>query len=149
NSAVDCFAGSMRRDLIGILDVCGIPNSSHLYGTNRNFLHTTSIIKYPLFIKGKNYTEHQPPIDRSSLLRHYAYAEFPAELTHITPPSLIIPLGKTADHVISRLAKEDKLPNHTYLTGFPHPSGANGHRVRQLQRQREQLLEKVKTWRMG
>lgn len=143
------FAGSMRKNLIGMLDECGIPNSSDLFGTNRNFLHTTSIIKYPVFIKGKNYTGHQPPIDRSSLLRHYAYAEFPAELTHITPPSLIIPLGKTADHVISRLAKEDKLPNHTYLTGFPHPSGANGHRVRQLQRQKRAASGESKNMENG
>ncbi|WP_010531354.1 hypothetical protein [Lentibacillus jeotgali] len=149
------FAGSMRKNLINMLDKCGIPEvldipgSADLFGINRILLHTTSIIKYPVFIKGKNYTGHQPSIDRSPILQHYAYTEFPKELAEITPPALVIPLGKTADRVMSRLAKEHKLPDHSYLTGFPHPSGANGHRVNQFRQQKVQLQAKVKTWGDG
>lgn len=146
------FAGSMRKNLVDMLDQCGIPetlgilHSSELFGQSRDLLHTTSIIKYPVFINGKNYTGHQPPIDRSPLLQHYAYSEFPDELAQIRPPALVIPLGKTVNHVITWLAEEDRLPDHTYLSGFPHPSGANGHRVKQFQQQKQQLQEKVKRW---
>ncbi|MFD2761288.1 uracil-DNA glycosylase family protein [Lentibacillus juripiscarius] len=149
------FAGSMRKNLLHMLDECGIPNalgipsSADLFGNSRNFLHTTSIIKYPVFIKGKNYTGHQPPIHRSALLKHYAYNIFPDELAQIHPPALVIPLGKTVEQTIVRLAEEQMLPNHTYLTGFPHPSGANGHRVRQFQQQKQQLQEKVRAWAGG
>lgn len=146
------FAGSMRTNLISMLNQCNlhkilnIPNSSYLFEENRHLLHTTSIIKYPVFSKGKNYTGHYPAIDRSPVLQHYAYNEFPKELTHITPPALVIPLGKTVEQTISRLSKEQDLPNHHYLTGFPHPSGANGHRIKQFHQQIEQLQENIKTW---
>ncbi|UJL46328.1 hypothetical protein KFZ58_18600 [Virgibacillus sp. NKC19-16] len=146
------FAGTMRRNLIHMLDQCDIPqmldisDSSCLFGDSRHFLHTTSIIKYPVFLKGKNYTGHQPPIDRSPLLQRYAYEEFPNELTQIDPHALVIPLGKVVEQVIFKLAEEGMLPGHTYLNGFPHPSGANGHRVKQFEQNRKQLRGKVRMW---
>jgi len=149
------FAGSMRTNLTHMLDHCNIPkilnipDSSDLFGKNRHFLHTTSIIKYPVFLKGKNYTGHYPPIDRSPLLQYYAYKEFPKELAQIAPSALVIPLGKTVEQVIFKLTEGRILPNHYYLTGFPHPSGANGHRVKQFQKQKGQIREKVKTWAEG
>lgn len=54
------FAGSMRTNLSHMLDQCDIPkildipDSSSLFGVSRHFLHTTSVIKYPVFLKGKN-----------------------------------------------------------------------------------------------
>ena len=146
------FAGSMRTNLTHMLDQCGIPSvlgiarSSDLFGKSRDLLHTTSVIKYPVFFKGNNYTGHQPAINRSSLLQHYAFKEFPKELAQITEPALVIPLGKTVEQVIFKLKDEQQLSHHTYLTGFPHPSGANGHRVKQFQQQRLRLRKKVKIW---
>ncbi|TMN22219.1 uracil-DNA glycosylase family protein [Lentibacillus cibarius] len=149
------FAGAMRKNLQYMLDECGIPNalgipaSANLFGNSRHLLHTTSIIKYPVFINGKNYTGHQPPIRSSAILQHYAWVTFPDELASIQPPTLVIPLGKTAEQIITRLAEEKKLHGHTYLTGLPHPSGANGHRVKQFQQQKRQLQEKIKAWADG
>ncbi|WP_428909977.1 uracil-DNA glycosylase family protein [Niallia sp. Krafla_26] len=149
------FAGSMRTNLVHMLDQCdlprilGISKSSDLFGKSRSLLHTTSIIKHPVFIKGKNYTGHQPTINRSSLLQHYAYREFPNELAQMATPALVIPLGKTVEQVILRLLEEQKQLDHTYLFGFPHPSGANGHRIHQFQQQQSQLREKVMRWGQG
>ncbi|MFD1362870.1 hypothetical protein [Lentibacillus salinarum] len=146
------FAGSMRKNLTAMLDQCGVPHilgmthSADLFEHRRDLLHTTSVVKYPVFINGKNYTGHQPPIDRAPLLQPYAYNMFPDEMAQITSNALVIPLGRTVDSVIVRLAEEDKLPRHTFLTGFPHPSGANGHRVKQFQQQKRQLQEKVTSW---
>lgn len=148
------FAGSIRTNLTRMLDECdlpqilGIPDSSELFGEGRYLLHTTSVVKYPVFVNGKNYNGHQPAINRSSLLQYYAYHLFPKELAQIVPPALIIPLGKTVEQVVLKLATEQKLEGHTYLTGFPHPSGANGHRVKQFQQQKAQLRKMVKTWGM-
>lgn len=64
----------------------------------------------------------------------------------IAPPALIIPLGKTVEQVILKLAAEQKVSDHTYLIGFPHPSGANGHRTKEFQQQKELLREKVSAW---
>jgi len=146
------FAGSMRTNLLYMLDHSGIPksfdisHSSDLFEKNRHLLHTTAIIKYPVFLNEKNYTGYRPSTEHSSLLRHYAYSIFPYELSQITPPALIIPLGKTVEKVVFKLLKEKKLPNHHYLTGFPHPSGANGHRIKQFQHQKRQLRENVYKW---
>lgn len=146
------FAGSMRKNLIDMLNGCGIPEvfdlpaPAYLFEAHWHFVHTTSIIKYPVFIKGKNYTGHQPPISRSSLLQDYAYKEFPRELASIQENALVIPLGKTVEQVIGRLAEYNQLPPHRYLTGFPHPSGANGHRTKQFQMHKKQLQDEVRRW---
>lgn len=146
------FAGVMRKNLIAMLDECnlpnvlGIPSSSYLFEETGQLLHSTSMIKYPVFYKDKNYTGHQPPINRSSLLEQYVYDEFPKELAQVSSPALVIPLGRTVDQAIFKLIEEEKLPHHDYLTGFPHPSGTNGHRIKQFKEQRQQLRESVKSW---
>jgi hypothetical protein len=146
------FSGTIRSNLIHMLDECGIPEAIHasssasLFNENRQLLHTTSIIKYPVFYQGKNYTGHQPGIHQSPLLTSYAYEVFPEELGQIQQSALIIPLGKTVESVFHKLLKEGKLSQHSYLFGFPHPSGANGHRKKQLQQQKESLISTVKAW---
>lgn len=127
------FAGSMRRNLVEMLDECGIAeflnteSSSSLFNKKRYLLHTTSVIKYPVFHNGKNYTGHRPNIEQSEVLSYFAYQEFPKELNLISAPALVIPLGKTVEQIFEKLITEGKLLNHVYLFGFPHPSGANGH----------------------
>lgn len=146
------FAGTMRKNLLHMLDECeiptllNIPDSSTLFEQDRHLIHTTSIIKYPVFLNEKNYTGHQPSIDRSSLLRQFAYTVFPEELAQIAAPALIIPLGKTVEQVILKLASECHLSHHHYLTGFPHPSGANGHRVQQFKQNKDQLRNEAHDW---
>ncbi|WP_100012996.1 uracil-DNA glycosylase family protein [Lentibacillus sediminis] len=146
------FAGTMRRNLIHMLDECAIPevidagSSAVLFKEKRNLLHTTSIIKYPVFHHGRNYTGHQPSIDHHSLLSSYAYHVFPKELSQIREPALVIPLGKTVDHIFQKLREKERLPAHTYLFGFPHPSGANGHRKKQFDQRKGELISAVKTW---
>ncbi|MFD1851684.1 hypothetical protein ACFSC5_16960 [Oceanobacillus bengalensis] len=146
------FSGTIRSNLIHMLDECGVheaihvKSSSSLFEEHRQLLHTTSIIKYPVFYQGKNYTGHHPIISHSSLLTTYAYHIFPQEFSQIEQPALIIPLGKTVEHVFDKLNREGKLPEHFYLYGFPHPSGANGHRKKQLLLQKESLLSTISAW---
>jgi len=146
------FSGTMRQNLIRMLDECGVheemqvDSSSALFEKHRELIHTTSIIKYPVFYQGKNYSGHKPRIQKSSLLANYAFDVFLEELRHIQQPALIIPLGKTVEHVFKELLNEEKLPNHFYLFGFPHPSGANGHRKRHLQERKESLISTVRAW---
>lgn len=53
------LSGSMRHNLITMLDFCGLPqafgiqSAAQLFGDLRHMLHTTSIIKYPVFIQQK------------------------------------------------------------------------------------------------
>ncbi|WP_409252946.1 hypothetical protein V1502_03175 [Bacillus sp. SCS-153A] len=146
------FSGSIRKNLTDMLDQLGLPelfnieSSFSLFKENRPLLHTTSVIKYPVFIHGKNYTGHRPKIDQSDLLSYYAYQSFREELEQIEPYALIIPLGKTVEAVFEKLQEEKKLPRHTYLSGFPHPSGANGHRMKQFNHNKNMLTSILQSW---
>lgn len=87
------FSGSMRHNLITMLDLCGLPqafgiqSAAQLFGDLRHMLHTTSVIKYPVFIQQKNYTGYKPAITHSPILSTYAFGYFPAELNHVTGTS--------------------------------------------------------------
>ncbi|WP_245831854.1 hypothetical protein [Oceanobacillus senegalensis] len=146
------FSGSMRSNLIQMLDECGVHevvhvnSSSALFEKYRKLVHTTSIIKYPVFYQGKNYNGHRPSIQQSALLSKYAFHVFPKELNQIKQSALIIPLGKTVEDVFKKLLKEDKLSKHYYLFGFPHPSGANGHRKKQFHQRKELLTSTIREW---
>lgn len=146
------FSGTMRINLIDMLDRCGVQkaigmdSAAELFASQRDLLHTTSVLKYPVFYKGKNYTGHQPPIERSALLSHYAFEVFPQELNEIKNPCLIIPLGKAVENVLRKLSREPSFSRHTYLFGFPHPSGANGHRKRIFEEYLGKFMEIVEGW---
>ncbi|MGF2614790.1 hypothetical protein ACQUWN_04170 [Rossellomorea aquimaris] len=147
------FSGPIRKNLTEMLDHCGLPealgieNSLSLFQENSHLLHTTSIIKYPVFISGKNYTGHHPAIDQSPLLSRYAYQEFAEELKHIETQALVIPLGVTVERVCRKLLEKEAAPVHSFLFGFPHPSGANGHRLKQFHQNKEEMRNLIEDWR--
>lgn len=141
------FYGQIRANLTSMLDQCelaevlGLQSTDQLFTEERSRLHTTSIIRYPVFYKGKNYTGHAPAIHQSALLKRYAYDVFPEELNYISESALIIPLGKVTEKVIAKVGED-----FTCLTGFPHPSGANGHRVKQFRQNHRHLRSIVQIW---
>ncbi|AMA52539.1 hypothetical protein AN935_09660 [Bacillus inaquosorum] len=143
------LSGSMRHNLINMLDLCGLPqalgiqSASQLFGDLRHMLHTTSVIKYPVFFQLKNYTGYRPAISRSPILSTYAFEHFPAELNKLTEPALLIPLGKAAETVCDTLISQHCIRNLFCLRGFPHPSGANGHRLKQFNKNKEQLERQI------
>lgn len=146
------FSGAMRRNLMQMLDSLklpeyfGLPDSEALFAENNPLLHTTSLLKYPVFVAGKNYTGHKPPLASHAFLHTYALKFIKAELKLLHKP-LIIPLGKTVETMLKELvdSKElgDTLEEKRCLWGFPHPSGANGHRHKQFADEREQMEAKV------
>ncbi|WP_409296943.1 hypothetical protein V1498_03585 [Peribacillus sp. SCS-26] len=142
------FAGTMRKNLIEMLDGCGLPEhiglsgAGELFGTRDDLLHTTSIIKYPVFKNGQNYTGHSPAVYQSALLKKYAYEAFPKELNSLqSKVLLLIPLGKAVGEVIRHLQENHIIPSVPCLFGFPHPSGANGHRKKQFEEQKESFMK--------
>lgn len=143
------FSGAMRHNLITMLDLCGLPqafgiqSAAQLFGELRHMLHTTSVIKYPVFIQQKNYTGYKPAITHSPILSTYAFGHFLAELNHVTGTALLIPLGKAAETVCETLIRQYRLQNLICLSGFPHPSGANGHRLKQFAKNKEQLERQI------
>lgn len=148
------FSGTMRRNLIAMLDACGLQHilgmssSERLFTDDEHLLHTTSCVKYPVFYKGKNYNGHVPKVDRSRLLRKYAFDIFPKELAEIDESFLLVPLGNAVSEVIEQLMEEGRIPEAQCLFGFPHPSGANGHRKKQLEAAQHRLARQIAAFRI-
>ena len=143
------FSGSMRENLIDMLDQIGLNkkfqlnSSRELFDEDNNLLHTTSLIKYPVFINGKNYNGHNPDILCNELLLKYIQKYFISEINELQNV-VIIPLGKAVEEVLTYLIDNSMINDrYTILFGFPHPSGANGHRKEIFENNKKKLIKKV------
>ena len=122
------FKGSMRTGLIKYLDelkindILKIKSSESLFNKNSRYLHTTSLVKYPVFDKGKNYSGAN--ILKKKILLDFIEKNFLEELKTLKK-SIIIPLGNTVSSTIEYLNNKNNLKLRCFLKGFPHPSGAN------------------------
>ena len=59
---------------------------------------------------------------------------------------LIIPLGKNVNDVLVKLKAENKIKSNLILEGFPHPSGANGHRATQFNLNKIAMKKDIEKW---
>ena len=145
------FAGSMRKNLIEMLDELNLNNKLHLDSCSELFenkdylLHTTSIIPYPVFINGKNYTGSNPKIMNNNVLYSYVKKYFYKETDNLQN-ALIIPLGKAVEEILQQMIKENLIKEKQCLLGFPHPSGANGHRKSQFKENKNKLLNIIEDY---
>ncbi|MBY3618943.1 hypothetical protein HGO21_05235 [Acinetobacter sp. CUI P1] len=140
------FAGSMRSTLIHMLDTLGLhhylnlTSSDELFQEQQTNLHTTSLLRFPVFVEQKNYSGAHPKLLSDPFLRECALLSLEQELG-ILNQALIIPLGKTVEGMLQLLVSEEKLDQRRCLWGFPHPSGANGHRFRQFASHQEDMIK--------
>ena len=145
------FAGSMRKNLIEMLDELNInekldlDSCSELFEEKDYLLHTTSIIPYPVFINNKNYTGSNPKIMDNEILYSYVKRYFYNEIEKL-PNVLIVPLGKAVEEVLKKMIKDNLIKEEQCLLGFPHPSGANGHRKKQFEENKMKLLMMVEEY---
>jgi len=143
------FAGSMRSNLVRMLDALGLPallqigSSGDLFGHASSLLHTSSAIRYPTFVQSANYTGSNPPAAKSPFLLRVARELLVPELEAV-PEAAIVPLGRAVEDVLEALAAEGCFRGKRWLTGFPHPSGANGHRARIFEENRESLARQLR-----
>lgn len=145
------FAGSMRKNLIEMLDELNLNNKlnldscSELFEDKDHLLHTTSIIPYPVFINDKNYTGSNPKIMNNEVLYSYVKKYFYKETDNLQN-ALIIPLGKAVEEILQQMIKENLIKEKQCLLGFPHPSGANGHRKSQFKENKNKLLNIIEDY---
>ena len=145
------FAGSMRKNLVSMLDdlklpaYLGIGSTETLFDEDRPLLHTTSTIRYPVFVKGRNYTGHSPKPLKAPTLRFFVEDVLAKELQAV-PDAIIVPLGKSVSEALDHLADAAQLDRNRCLWGFPHPSGANVHRAREFLERREGLERRLREW---
>lgn len=142
------FAGSMKKNLIEMLDKIHLPEKINIKSSLKLFednylLHTTSLIPYPVFIDGKNYNGHTPSIIESKLLMDYVENHFFNEIRLFKESPLIIPLGKAVEDVLRLMVEKNIIEEKQCLFGFPHPSGANGHRKEEFNKNEYLLIDKI------
>ncbi len=138
----------MRTNLVNMLDGIGVAKvlrigtSTQLFDTHHHLAAHVSAIDYPVFVDGKNYTGHIPPLVRHPVLRSLVVACLGARVAMV-PHALVVPLGEAAQSATELLIERDLLDRRRCLLGFPHPSGANGWRVRQYKERQQRLTEDV------
>jgi len=145
------FSGTMRKNLLEMLDGIGIPramgieSSGELFAHAHRRVHSTSALRYPVFVDGKNYTGHRPPVLSHPLLKRYVDENFSIEIDMV-PKAFIVPLGKAVSSILEYLVDRGRISIDRCCLGFPHPSGANGHRKSQFEAQRQAMEKKVRRW---
>jgi hypothetical protein len=138
------FKGSMRTTLIKYLDALNInkklriKSCESLFNINSKYLHSTSLIKYPVFDKGKNYSGSG--LLKKKILLDFLEAYFVKELKKLDK-TIIVPLGNTVSSTIDYLNNEFKLNLKCFLKGFPHPSGLNVRKDIQFKENKTRMLK--------
>ncbi len=143
------FAGSMRTNLVTMLDdldvhtFLGVRSVAALFSERADLLHSTSALRYPVFKNGRDYSGHSPEPTRHEALLWMLENMLAPELNAV-PDALIVPLGRTVDYALKHLTERGLVAGARWLPGFPHPSGANGHRRTTFERNRDDLRERVR-----
>lgn len=141
------FAGTMRRNLIEMLDRIGVAERLDLASTTALFddasdlLHSTSTLRFPVLRDRRNYSG-SPSLKHSQLLTSMAAANLVPELDKL-PIALIVPLGRAVEGALAHLGIDQ---SRKMLHGFPHPSGGNGHRTSQFKSEYRQLRRAARNW---
>ncbi len=150
-NAVGSFSGPTRANLVtmldgaGLADALGIDSTARLFDTHHHLAAKASAISYPLFVNGQNYSGGNPPLIGHPVLRSLVRASLGPRVA-MAAEALVIPLGKAAQDAVMLLTADGLLDRERCLLGFPHPSGANGWRVRQYTARRKTLREEVAHW---
>jgi hypothetical protein len=146
------FSGPMRKNLVAMLDGIRLNDALGLASTGSMFeeegaqyLLSTSAVTFPVFVGEKNYTGSTPRLLGHSLLRAVVEKVF-AGCVAMVPDALIVPLGRVATDAADHLVKRGSIDARRVLRGFPHPSGSNGHRVREYVANRDSLTRAVEAW---
>jgi len=142
------FKGSMRTSLVKYLDELEvnkklkIKSCESLFNKNSKYLHSTSLVKYPVFDKGKNYAGSN--ILKKKILLEFIEKNFLQELKTLNK-AIIIPLGNTVSSTIEYLNNKYDLKLACFLNGFPHPSGANARKNIQFKENKSSMIKLLKS----
>ncbi|MBC76124.1 MAG: hypothetical protein CME64_08920 [Halobacteriovoraceae bacterium] len=153
NARSGAFKGYMRKQIyewfkeLGLSKFLQLENEDSLFQEERftTSLFTTSLLREPVYCikdgEEKNYTGRNPfPWKNEDL---YTLMKKTLNTLETLPPgTLIVPMGQIVSKAIQKYSDLDQ--KHFILHGFPHPSGANGHRGRQFEENKRNLKKITK-----
>ncbi|MGE8556897.1 MULTISPECIES: hypothetical protein [unclassified Acinetobacter] len=144
------FSGTLRKNLVQLLDYIGldkklgIKSTDSLFNTNAHLVHTTSVLRHPVFVDGQDYSGSTPNMIKHPLMVDLIDKYLKEEIRQL-PNALYIPLGPKVCKVFDSLVKEGLLNSDQVLSGLPHPSGANAERIAYFMGNKQKELLSVKT----
>jgi hypothetical protein len=147
--SVGSFSGPMRRNLVSMLDqiglaeTLGIGSCEDLFGSAHHLASHMSVLAFPVFVNGRNYTGAN--ITREPVFLALIRQVLAAQLLQAAQ-ALVVPLGNAAADAVGLLIAEGVIDADRCLLGFPHPSGANGHRRAHFDARRSELATTVARW---
>ena len=127
------LSGALRPNLTAMLDRIGLarwlglPSCEALFGASSQLLQTASVLPFPVFVDGRNYSG-APDIVATPLLRELLVEHF-VPLVEKLPDAVMIPLGPVPAKAVGWLAGRGFIRPTRLLEGLPHPSGANAERI--------------------
>lgn len=127
------FSGPMRKNLVDLLDGVGInrwlglQTTADLFGKAGHLVHFTSVLRYPVFYKGANYSGNPSP-ERSPFLLQQVEEYFFREIEQLKQ-AIFVPLGDVPRKMLEMAVGRGLLSPGRVLNGLPHPSGANAERI--------------------
>lgn len=133
------LSGKMRQNIVNTLNKLGYRNklgigcASELWSSKNHLIHFCSLLKYPVFINGKDYNGNPNPL-KVTELRSLLIDGFARDLKSISPDAEIVPLGDFVASVVSELDHMNLVPQKIFrfegkVVAPPHPSGANAEAI--------------------
>jgi uracil-DNA glycosylase len=133
------LSGTMRPRLVEILnrlgyaEKLGIDCCSSLWAENNHLVHFCSVLKYPIFVNGKDYCG-QPKLFNISQLKTLLFEQFVKDMQSIQTGAYIVPLGEMVADVLTQLDASGNIKHHlprfdNKIVSPPHPSGANAESI--------------------
>lgn len=144
--------GSSRQNLITMFDQLNINyflkvnKASEIFDLKFKKLHTTSLIRYPVFIgkELKNYNGYTPSLLKNSFLYRIASNSIQYEIEQLPNLKIIIPLGKAVETFLDEIFRLNTTINRKIIRGFPHPSGLNAHRKKIFDSNKANIINQIK-----
>lgn len=128
------FAGlKMRSNLTRMLNyydipsLIGVSSGAALFESQWPSLQTTSLLRYPVFVDGKDFSGQIDMLDNPAL-RKYVVNYFCREIASLDNP-YIIPLGDEASEAVKVLVDEKLISGDRVIDRLRHPSPESGTRV--------------------
>lgn len=147
---VGAFSGKMRPNLVSLLDHfqvnrwLGIESCDALFSHAGHLVHTTSVLRFPVFVDGDNFNGATPNMTKHPLLRRLLLERFAREAA-ILKDAVFVPLGPKVSEAIKWLQAEGAIDGAKVLHGMPHPSPANSERIRYMLGQKPRSALSIKT----
>lgn len=135
--SVGAFSGEpLRSNLIKQLNHWGfhkwlcLGDSADIFSTARDLVHTTSLLRYPVFVNDDDY-RGAPDMTKHPVLRKYLLENFAAEVEQLKD-AVFVGLGPLVQKVLDRLGQEGVINTDRVIGGMLHPFGNCTYRINYL-----------------